>query len=158
MTSLFLVHRDRIMLLFRRGSRAIADSWVGIGGHVEPGELGDLTDSLHREVTEEVGLSRSDVREVTLRYIGIRATTSEIRHTYYFTGRLAHSVPAPSRCAEGDLRWFPLDDLPTLAGLEMPPTARAVLDHWISTGRHDALLRSVTVGPQGCRVAELTGA
>ncbi|MEQ7129418.1 substrate-binding domain-containing protein [Actinopolymorpha sp. B11F2] len=36
MTSIFLIRDDRILLLYRIGSSAIPDSWVGIGGHVDP--------------------------------------------------------------------------------------------------------------------------
>ncbi|WP_415143961.1 NUDIX domain-containing protein [Nocardioides sp.] len=43
------------MLLYRRGSRAVNDSWGGIGGHIEPDEAADPTKAVLREMQEEVG-------------------------------------------------------------------------------------------------------
>lgn len=149
MTSLFLVSDERVLLLFRRGSRAVPDSWVGIGGHVESSETGDLVASLLREVREEIGLDAAHIGDLALRYVGSRATSGEIRHTYYFTGTVHPTAPVPTTCAEGDLRWFRLDDAAELAALDMPLTARAVLDHWLVMGRYDTAVRSVLVGPDG---------
>ena len=42
MTSVYLTHNDRILLLFRQGSRVVNDKWIGsAGGHFEPQELND---------------------------------------------------------------------------------------------------------------------
>ena len=52
MTSVFLVRDDQVLLLYRVGSRAVADSWVGVGGHLEPEEIGDPTRGVLRELDE----------------------------------------------------------------------------------------------------------
>ena len=143
MTSVFLLRDDRLLLLFRRGSRAIADSWVGVGGHVEPAELADPTRAALRELDEEIGVASDQLADLSLRYVALRDSGSEVRTTYYFTARLASDVVVPERCEEGDLRWFRLDAVPT--DLDMPPTATAVLRHWLEHGRHDDALRLVTM-------------
>ena len=40
MTSVYLTYKDRILLLFRQGSRVVNNKWIGsAGGHFEPEEL-----------------------------------------------------------------------------------------------------------------------
>ena len=152
MTSVFLVRGDRVLLLYRRNSRAIADSWVGIGGHVEPAELGDPTTAVLRELREEAGLADADVVGLALRYVALRDNGGELRITYYFEAALRVGVPAPIACPEGELRWFDLAGDP---GLEMPPTARVAFDHWRSVGRFDDVIRSVVMTSAGPVVAPL---
>ncbi len=42
MTAVYLTAGERILLLYRTGSRVIGDSWTGTaGGHFEPEELND---------------------------------------------------------------------------------------------------------------------
>ncbi|WP_165956838.1 NUDIX domain-containing protein [Kribbella antibiotica] len=144
MTSLFLVRDDQVLLLYRRGSRAIANSWVGIGGHLEPDEMSDPAAGVVRELEEEIGVGADQISGLALRYVSLRDTGAELRHTYYFTAALGRDVRVPSSCAEGDLRWFDLTMDP--AELEMPPTARVALAHWLRSGRHDDGLRFIALG------------
>ncbi|MGR6319998.1 NUDIX domain-containing protein [Micromonospora soli] len=153
MTSLFLVHDDRVLLLYRRGSRAISDSWVGIGGHVEPSEISDPTSAILREMHEEVGLTPKDVTDLSLRYIALRDTGRELRSTYYFTARLKDGAARPQTCSEGDLAWF--DQWIGVDGLDMPPTAKIALGHWLHEGRHDNVIRSIVMGVDGPQVVDL---
>jgi 8-oxo-dGTP diphosphatase len=146
MTSVFLVRDDHVLLLFRRNSRAIPDSWVGIGGHVEPAELGDPTAAVRRELYEEVGLTADDLSGLAFRYVALRDSGIELRITYYFEATLRASAPAPTECPEGELRWF---DLAEDHALEMPPTARVAFDHWRRSGRFDELIRSVVMSSDG---------
>ncbi|UJP11159.1 NUDIX domain-containing protein [Microbacterium sp. KUDC0406] len=145
MTTVFLHDDERVLLLHREGSRVIEDSWVGIGGHVEPGE--DVQDAALRELTEEVGLRGPDLRDLRLRYAATREADAETRVVHYFTARLADGVAAPTRCTEGTLRWFALDA--DLSELAMPPTGRVVLDHWQRIGRFDAKTRDVRMERSG---------
>ncbi|HZX05468.1 NUDIX domain-containing protein [Kribbella sp.] len=146
LTSIYLVRDDRVLLLYRRGSRAIADSWVGIGGHIEPDELADPTAAALRELHEELGITADQLTALALRYIAVRDTGTEIRTTYYFTAALAPAATVPSECAEGDLAWFDLADDPRLG---MPVTARIAFAHWRAVGRHDRKLRFITVDADG---------
>lgn len=147
LTSTFLVRADQVLLLYRRGSRAIVDSWVGIGGHVEPEELSDPAAAALRELEEEVGVTADDISDFALRYTAMRDTGAEIRITYYFTAVLRPEAPVPTECTEGDLRWFGLDVDP--ATIEMPPTARVAFAHWLANGRHDEKVRLITIDADG---------
>ncbi|GAA1565705.1 hypothetical protein GCM10009804_22980 [Kribbella hippodromi] len=145
MTSVFLVRDGGVLLLFRRGSRVIADSWVGIGGHLEPHEHTDPTAAALRELHEEIGVTADQLTNLSMRYVALRDTGTELRTTYYFTADLHPDAPIPAECVEGELRWFDLTIDPTT--LEMPPSARYVLPHWLKAGRHDDNLRFLTITP-----------
>ncbi|MFF0343176.1 NUDIX domain-containing protein [Kribbella sp. NPDC004875] len=147
LTSVFLVREDKVLLLYRRGSRAITDSWVGIGGHIEPAEMTDPAAAALRELEEEVGITAHDVSDFALRYTAMRDTGAEIRFTFYFTATLRTDAPVPTECTEGDLCWFDLSVDP--ATLVMPPTARVAFAHWLATGRHDEKLRLITIDADG---------
>ncbi|WP_406046748.1 NUDIX domain-containing protein [Kribbella sp. NBC_00889] len=152
MTSVFLVRGSLVLLLYRKGSRAMdEDSWVGIGGHLEPGEINDPTAGALRELEEEIGVRPDQISDLALRYVALRDTGTELRQTYYFTAVLRPEAPLPVDCAEGDLHWFDLTVDPS--DPKMPPTARIAFAHWLSHGRHDEALRFVTIGADGsCEV------
>lgn len=141
------------MLLYRRGSRAIDDSWVGIGGHIEPGEVEDPTAAALREMEEEIGVSPEQIDDLALRYVALRDTGTELRHTYYFTATLQPDASLPVDCAEGDLQWFELASVPS--DLEMPPTARLAFAHWLRDGRHDDALRFIVIDANGQQVGPI---
>jgi 8-oxo-dGTP diphosphatase len=142
MTTVFLHDDERVLLLHREGSRVIEDSWVGIGGHVDPGE--DVRDAALRELAEEVGLHEADLCDLRLRYTATRDTGEETRTVHYSTARLAGGVGAPTTCTEGPLKWFALAD--DLSDLPMPPTGRIVFDHWQRIGRLDVKTRDLRAG------------
>lgn len=157
MTSIFLTRGDQVLLLYRIGSSAIPDSWVGVGGHVEPDEIRDPTATVLREMYEEIGLTANDIDDLCLRYVAVRDDGREIRSTYYFTACLNPDVPEPTACTEGELRWFDLETVGA-AELTMPPTAAVAFSHWIAEGRHDDLLRSIVITSGGPRVFSLAEA
>lgn len=153
MTSLYLLHGERILLLYRQGSRVIADSWVGAaGGHFEPEELNDPRACVLRELREELSLEESDICNLQMRYITLRRTEKGIRQNYYFFARLSGDEPPVLSSNEGILRWFSLNEL---EGLEMPRSARGVIDHYLSTGRHDHTLRVGITDGTGTQFTEL---
>jgi 8-oxo-dGTP diphosphatase len=153
MTSIFLVRDDQVLLLYRIGSTAINDSWVGIGGHLEPDEIGDPTAAALRELHEEVGLTEEQICDLSLRYVSLRDSGQELRFTYYFTAELRAGTTAPTECTEGELRWFPI--APSSTTLDMPPTASVALQHWICEGRRDDLLRTIAMTVDGPMVLPL---
>jgi 8-oxo-dGTP diphosphatase len=155
MTSIFLIRNDRILLLYRIGSSAIPDSWVGIGGHVAPDEIDDPTRAALRELQEEVGITAEQISDLALRYVSLRDSGKELRYTYYFTATLPPETPAPAECTEGELRWF--DVSPGPASLPMPPTAAVAVEHWLTQGRHDNILRTIVMTTDGPRVLSLAG-
>jgi 8-oxo-dGTP diphosphatase len=155
MTSVFLTRDDRVMLLYRERSAVIDDSWVGIGGHIEPEELGDPAVAALRELHEETGLRHEDVSNLSLRYVALRDTGDELRWTYYFTASLRPGVRAPTECPEGKLEWFDLSSDPPR--LNMPPTAQVAFDHWLRYGRHDTQARAIVMTSDGPQTLPLAG-
>lgn len=132
MTSIYLTQGDKILLLYRQGGRVVSDTWVAsAGGHFEPYELNDARACVLRELKEEIGLEEKDLQNLHLRYITLRHTKGEIRQNYYFFAELTAELSALSS-NKGKLQWFTLSDT---AGLEMPFTAKFVLDHYRMTGR-----------------------
>ena len=133
MTSLYLVEEDRILCLYRIGSRVVSNKYVGsAGGHFEPRELNDPRACILREMEEELGLSESDVEGLTLRYITHRLMEGEIRQNYYFFGRLKEQRELTS--SEGDLHWVNFAEIPQLP---MPVSAKHMILHYLKTGRYD---------------------
>ena len=141
MTSLYLVEDDRILCLYRIGSRVVSDKYVGsAGGHFEPEELNNPRACILREMKEELGLVESDVEGLTLRYITHRLMGDEIRQNYYFFGRLKEQRDLVS--TEGNLRWVSLEEIPELP---MPVSAKHMILHYLKTGRfNNAIYGGIT--------------
>ena len=79
MTSLYITDADRMLLLFRQGSRVVNDVWVGsAGGHFEESELNDAKACVLRELEEELGLRENDIRNLALRDVTLRRIKGEI--------------------------------------------------------------------------------
>lgn len=131
MTSVYFVEEDRLLCLYRIGSRVAGNKHVGAaGGHFEEGELNDPRACVLREMKEELGLEAQDVDGLSLRYITHRLTGGEIRQNYYFFGKLKETIPEYS--SEGILKWVNFRDVPEL---EMPVSAKQMLLHYLKEGR-----------------------
>lgn len=132
MTSLYILKEDKVLLLYRQGSRVVNDKWVGsAGGHFEPEELNDARACVLREMKEELGLAQDDIFELELRYVTLRRCNGEIRQNYYFFAKLRDDVDMNMNSNEGVSQWF---DLSELDSLEMPFTSRYVIDHYMRIG------------------------
>lgn len=137
MTAIYLTAGERILLLYRRGSRVVPDCYTGTaGGHFEPEELNDPLACVMRELREETGLTANDITTPALRYVTLRCTGGEIRQNYYFFAELRD----PDRMVisnEGTI----LACLPEEAlALKMPHTAKFMYEHWLHIGRYDDAL------------------
>lgn len=152
MTSVYLKSGDRYLLLYRVGSRVVDALYIGTaGGHFEPSELGDPEACVLRELYEETGLTRDDIENLSLRYVTQRLKNGEIRQNHYFFADLKQSGREISS-NEGTLKWFSEAELP---GLPMPHSAKAIILHYISCGKHT---RSMYIGvsvESGCAFTEL---
>ena len=85
MTTIYLLKKDRILLLYRQGGKVVSNVWTGsAGGHFEEFELNDAKACVLREMYEELGLREDDIRNLSLRYVTLRRTKGEIRQNYYF--------------------------------------------------------------------------
>ncbi|HJC23458.1 MAG TPA: NUDIX domain-containing protein [Candidatus Eisenbergiella merdavium] len=152
MTSIYILQEDKILLLYRIGSREVSPSWCGIGGHFEKEELNDARACVLRELYEELGVPESDLSDIHLKYVTLRLRKGRIRQNYYFFAWLRPEASVRLSSDEGIPKWFRLDELD---GLEMPFTAKYVLRHYLETGRHTSDLYSGTAEPDGVRFIPL---
>jgi len=138
MTALYLLKGDKVLLLYRQGGKVVNNVWTGsAGGHFEKDELNDARACVIRELEEELGLQADDIEGLKLRYIGLRKTNGEVRQNYYFFAELKEGVDENLVSNEGECRWF---DLEETVPLEMPLTAKYVMEHYCKVGRFtDAL-------------------
>ena len=83
MTAVYLFREGKLLMLYRVGSRVVAPSWCGVGGHFEQAEL-------------------NDPRACALR---------EIRQNYYFFAGLKPGAAVRGTCDEGRLEWVPYDSV-----------------------------------------------
>ncbi len=134
MTSIYITSADRILLLLRQGGRVVNNVWVGsAGGHFEEFELNDAKACVLRELKEELGLTDSEIKNLSLRYVTLRRTKGEIRQNYYFFAELNNGVDENLVSNEGTCKWFAYPELLTL---EMPFTAKYVIEHYLKIGHN----------------------
>lgn len=135
MTSVYLIRGDKVLLLYRQGGRVVSNVWTGsAGGHFEKEELNDAEACVLREMKEELGLGADDIAGLELRYVTLRRTKGEIRQNYYFFAELLPSAGDELSSNEGILKWFALDEV---HDLEMPYSAKYVVEHYLKTGRYE---------------------
>ena len=134
MTSVYLLRGEKVLLLYRQGGRVVNNVWTGsAGGHFENYELNDAKACVLRELHEELGLREADIEDLTLRYVTLRRIKGEIRQNYYFFANMKEHVSDDLVSNEGICKWFSLDDM---LSLEMPFTAKFVMEHFYTIGRY----------------------
>ena len=133
MTSVYLRRGDRLLLLYRQGSKVANNLWIGAaGGHFEEHELNDPQACVLRELQEELSVTEDMLSDLRLRYMTLRRTGGEIRQNYYYFAELREDLPLVS--TEGTLRWFSPDELPAL---EMPFSAKFMMEHYLAIGQYN---------------------
>ncbi len=132
MASIYISKGDRMLLLYRQGSRVVNDVWVGsAGGHLEEDELNDARACVMRELKEELGITENEIENLYLRYVTLRRSKGEIRQNYYFFAELKDGIDEEFSSNEGVSKWFPFSDL---TSLEMPFTSKYVIEHYLNVG------------------------
>ena len=151
MTSLFFVGEEGLLCLYRVGSKVANHKYVGAaGGHFEESELRSPEACVLREAKEELGLDPEEILDLNLRYITVRYVDGEIRQNYYFFAGLAGEKKLVS--TEGQLHFFTWDQLKTV---DMPLSARQMMDHYLEVGRFDTKRYAGVTEPGGARFVEL---
>ncbi len=153
MTSIYLLDdNNRVLLLYRMGSRVIKDSYTGsAGGHFENNELNDAKACVLRELNEETGLTEQDISNLELRYITLRYGKGEIRQNYYFFAKL-NNTEQKINSIEGNIAWF---DINKAVSLDMPYTAKYVFKHYVDKGRLNNKLYGGIATEDGVEFVEL---
>ena len=132
MTGVYITRDDKFLLLYRQGGRVVNEVWVAsAGGHFEESELNDAQACVLREMKEELGISEKDLKSIAMRYVTLRRTENELRLNYYFFAELQEHIDFALSSNEGALKWFQKSELSTL---EMPYTAKYVLEHYLNVG------------------------
>ena len=134
MTSIYIINNDKILLLYRIGSRVVSPSWCGIGGHFEKEELNNPKECVLRELLEKTGITVNDVEPVKLKYITLRNKNNEIRQNYYYFTTLINKNIKIDSCNEGTLEWVSIDKV---LEKEMPFKAKKCLKHYLSKGKNN---------------------
>ncbi len=135
MTAIYLIHHDKMLLLYRQGSKVVKDVWIGAaGGHFEEHELNNPRACVLRELEEELRITEGMLRDVKLRYVVLRGAKDEIRQNYYFFAELKEEISGELTSNEGELKWFPMEELPNV---KMPFSAQYMIEHYLSIGRYD---------------------
>ena len=133
MASIYLINGNKILLLFRKGSKIADNLWVAsAGGHFEENELNNPKACALRELKEELSLDEEVISDLKLRYITLRMINGEIRQNYYFFANFENNSEKDIISNEGVCKWF---DINEITSLEMPLSAKNMLSHFIETGR-----------------------
>ena len=134
MTSIYLLCDDKMLLLYRQGSRVVNDVWIGsAGGHFEENELNDPEGCVLRELEEELSITKDMLFDLKLKYVTLRRM-GELRQNYYFFAKLPNGTSMRLESDEGILKWFLLEQINEL---KMPFSAQFVIEHYLKTGRYD---------------------
>lgn len=107
-TTLCYIERDgQYLMLHRTKKKADAnhDKWIGIGGHLEPGET--PMEGILREAKEETGLTLLDCRRRGIVHFRSDRDPDEDMHLFTATRFEGELIP----CDEGDLEWIDIDRL-----------------------------------------------
>ncbi len=135
MAGIYLLNNNKILLLYRQGSRVANNTWIAsAGGHFEEGELNDAKACALREMKEELSVTEEMLSDISLRYITLRRTNGEIRQNYYFFANLKDEYTTELFSDEGNLKWF---DLSEIFELQMPYSAKYMMEHYLATGRQN---------------------
>ena len=135
MTAIYLLKEDKILMLYRQGSKVTNNKWIGAaGGHFEEQELNDPKACVLRELKEELSVTEDMLTNLQLKYITLRGAEGEIRQNYYFFANLRENVKTELTSNEGILKWFEFNEL---VGLEMPFSAKFMIEHYLEIGRNN---------------------
>lgn len=152
MTSIYIIFNNKILLLYRVGSRVVEPSWCGIGGHFEKDELNNPKACVIRELFEETGITENDIGCVKLKYVTLRKKNDEIRQNYYYFTELHNTDIDISKCNEGILEWVEIDQV---LNRVMPFTAKECLRHYLTMGIDDDKLYAGIATTNGVNFIEL---
>lgn len=134
MTAIYITFENKMLLLYRIGSKVVQPSWCGIGGHFEKEELNNPKACVLRELFEETGIKENDLENIEFKYAALRLKNGEIRQNYYYFAKLRNAEIDIHQCNEGKLQWVDMDHI---LEKKMPFTAKECLKHYLSVGRYD---------------------
>ena len=111
LTTLCYIERDGCWLMMhrvRKNEDENAGKWIGIGGHLEENEAPE--ECIRREAMEETGLQLFDLRLRGILTFILPDWGNEL--TFLYTAS-ADGAALPD-CPEGELKWVPIGQVPSL--------------------------------------------
>lgn len=111
------------VLLGRRAREPRAGLWDALGGFAREDE--DALDALRRELREEAG-AEVEVLEFVGGFADRYGDDGDSTLNFYWVARLCDERQVDAADDVSELRWFPLDELPTCDEIAFPNTARAL--------------------------------
>lgn len=104
MTGVFLQNGPDMLLMKRAETMRIAPGlWAGVGGHLEPEEIGDPAKCALRELEEETGITQDRIHDFRLQAVVQRRRGDEIRIQYIYLGTA--DTRELGETVEGTLHW-----------------------------------------------------
>ncbi|WP_377279156.1 NUDIX domain-containing protein [Planococcus dechangensis] len=135
MATAFLFHQGSVLMMKKEKSKIFNFAfWGGIGGHMEPDELNSPREASFREIEEETGFKKDDIKEFKLKYILLEKNNGEIRQQYVYFGETKHLNYIPSD--EGELFWIPKNEL---ADLHTSKAIDLTIEHYLKNNEIDGV-------------------
>ena len=109
-TLCYILRGDQVLMLHRTKKKNDLnhDKWIGVGGHLEPGETPEVC--VLREALEETGLTLTSWRcRGIVTFVSGRG---EFEYMHLFTAEAFEGTL--SECDEGELAWVPKAEVPSL--------------------------------------------
>ena len=142
--TVYVFDGESLLLMHRVGSRLFQGSiWVGIGGHFEATEMNDPLQCALRELSEETGLTQTDIAPLRLRYITTRKANGEIRQQYIFFTQLTNQNATLTESDEGESHWIPCNEI---FARKMAYSNMECLKHYFAVGQHTPELYLCALG------------
>lgn len=127
MATAFLFNQDNVLMMKKERSKIFDfEFWGGIGGHLEYEELNHPKLASYREIEEETGFKKSEIKNFRLKYILIESGSGEIRQQYVYFGDTEHTNFISSD--EGELFWIHKNDL---LSLHMSKIIKFTIEHYL---------------------------
>ncbi|MED4681877.1 NUDIX domain-containing protein [Bacillus nitratireducens] len=110
MATAFLIHQGSVLMMKKEKSKIFNfEFWGGIGGHMESNEINSPMVASYREIEEETGFKKDEIKNFRLKYILLEKNSGEIRQQYVYIGETKHMNFIPSD--EGELFWVPKNEI-----------------------------------------------
>ncbi|AMQ08432.1 NUDIX domain-containing protein [Sporosarcina psychrophila] len=128
MATAFLIHQGSVLMMKKKKSKIFNfEFWGGIGGHMKSDELNSPMTASYREIEEETGFKKDDIKNFRLEYILLEKNSGEIRQQYVYFGETKHMNFIPSD--EGELFWVPKNEL---SGLYTSKVISSTIEHYLN--------------------------
>ena len=145
LTTLCYIQRDGCYLMLHRNKKhqdENAGKWIGVGGHLEQDESPE--ECVTREAREETGLTLKNLRMRGIITFILPDWGNEL--SFLYTAEAEGEIAAD--CAEGELKWVPVEDVLRLSLWEGDRVFLPLLQ-----SRQDAFALKLTYAPGGSLMA-----